>query len=359
MIKNRELEFITKQFFKDKSLINSTVLQGGIINQTYLVALGNRKSDSYILQKINTQVFKNPEIVMSNFSLISQHIQEKIEQQKELSYQNFRVYPNSEGNLYYIHPDKGFWRLIDFVDAKPVDNTKLNAEIVAEAGKILGRFHSILSDIDISKIQTSIPNFHHTNLYYKQFVICTKNKSERLNNSLEVFSKIKGFSYLVEDYLNIKELLPVRIVHNDPKLDNILFDSDGKACTMIDLDTCMPGYLTTDFGDAIRSISNTTTENEKNINKVHFDLKIFEIFYKAYFSEVKAIITPIEKEHLAFFALLITYEQLIRFYNDYIQGDIYYKTDYPEHNLQRARVQLKLLEEMGENIDKMQAITAY
>ena len=352
---NKELEFIAKNFLENKTLQYSKMLQGGIINQTYLVALRNTNTSKYILQKINTNVLRNPQIVMSNSSRISEHIEKKINSNKKLFYKNFKIYPCEKGDFYYIYSDNSYWRLIDYIDAKTVDSKNINTRIVREAGIILGRFHTLLSDISISKIQESIPNFHDTDLYYDRLLICAKKKPERLHKTIELFNKIKEYRYLIDVFLNLKEkkLLPIRIVHNDPKLDNILFDSEGKACTIIDLDTCMPGYLTFDFGDAIRSITNTASENEKDLEKVHFDLERFKVFCKAYIHKVKSFIKPTERKYLAFFTLLVTYEQLIRFYKDYIQNDIYYKIDYPSHNLQRAKVQLKLLEEMLMGYEKM------
>ena len=347
-----KIQHIIQTFFPSKTLFRIKALDEGNINKTFLV-YPEEKSEKYILQQINTHVFKNPIELMHNFVYISQHIEKKLKAKD--FYKNFKAYPSRTGEWYHIHSDRSFWRMIEYIDAKTIDNQRITSKIASEAGWILGFFHHILADIDVSLIKETIPNFHHVDLHYTKFTQIISTKPERLEKTLTIARKIKENQKLIKEFIRLKnkQILPKRIVHNDPKLGNILFDKQQKACTMIDLDTCMQGYLNVDFGDAIRSICNTSNENEQNLSKVDFDSEIFKHFTQSYLDAVKEFILPIEKEYLAFFVLLITYEQLIRFYNDYLQNDIYYTIKYPNHNLDRTKVQLKLFEKMLDKYDEM------
>ena len=242
-------------------------------------------------------------------------------------------------------------------DNCPVQPFRVSTEIAGESGKILGYFHLLTNDINPDKIIDIIPAFHRVDLRYKNFKEISIIDNKRYEKTVYFHNEILSFDYLAEKFDAIieNEELPIKIAHNDPKLSNILFDKGGKAITMIDLDTVMPGFLNSDFGDAIRSLTNTADENEKDLAKVDFNFSLFKSYTKAYLKVVRGIISTKEKEFLALFALLITFEQTIRFYGDYLQFDLYYKTDYSEHNLVRAKVQLKLLKEMAERYVEMQA----
>ncbi len=358
-MKKNKIPYIVHQFLPKSDIILTKELEGGIINQTFLIRIKANPCKQFILQQINHSVFPDVPALMSNLKIITEHLHKASAQNKQSSFlQTFLYYQTIEGAYYYQHSDDTYWRLSDFIAHEDIVNPK-NLKLANEAGKLFAYFIGQLTDVDLKKINEIIPGFHDSEKYFKLFIKAVKkDKTERLNSTKEIYEEFIKFKYLIEDFIEIKKNknIPVRLVHNDTKIDNILFDSEGHAVSVIDLDTCMPGYLMSDFGDAIRSLSNTCREDEKDVNKVSFDFKLYESFAKGFLKNVESFILPQEKENLAFFALLITYEQALRFYTDYLSGDIYYHIDYPEHNLQRTRVQLKLLNEMNSHFKAMEKL---
>jgi len=345
----QELLHIIKEFVPADKLTSSQKLTAGNINHTYLVEVDRASgTQKYILQNINTQIFNNPEALLNNCAVISKHIDQKLKENPKIYYQNFDIYQAKTGKYGIQYTQDSCWRLLDYIEGKPIENAALTQAHIIEGGKMLGRFHQLLSDLNTEAIVDTIPNFHHSDKYYDAFVKTVEQKPFRYKETADFCRKLDAYSHLIDVFVQIKKqnILPKRLVHNDPKLDNILFDHHGKACTLIDLDTCMQGYLPVDFGDAIRSITNTASENETDLNKVHFDSEKYLLYRDAYLSEVQSFVSEKEVEFLPFFIQLITYEQALRFYTDYLQNDIYYHTTYDRHNFNRARVQLKLLDEM-------------
>ncbi len=344
---------IVRQFLPHITRVYATNINSGLINKTYLITTGDIKPEKYILQALNTAVFTNYKAVMHNIERVNEHLASEIKKHPGCAYQNMVFYKTTTGNMLYKNPaDNNFWRLSDYIDSGEISGDAT----ASEAGRILGVFHRLLANFDVSKLQMSLPGFHDIEMYYHNYKSTVKQKHKRRAESPDIRAKIEAFSFLIEQYQSLKReaALPLRVVHNDPKIDNILFDKNHKALGLIDWDTLMPGTITTDFGDAIRSLCNTVSENCKNPEKVSFDLKRYQDFAKAYHAETKAFITKEELHNLAFFALLITLEQAIRFYTDYLQNDKYYKITYPRQNLLRAKVQLKLLDAMYKDFDQMQ-----
>ncbi len=339
-------------------IVDVKILKGGIINKTFLVQI-KESNKKFILQQINHSVFQDIPALMANLKLITGHLQKKASKLKGLStFLTYKYYHLPNGENYYLHTDNTYWRLSDYLEHES-NIDKKNPQIVFESGKLYGYFIRLLRDIDLRSIHETISAFHDSEKYYRNFTFAVKNdKAKHLKNSQHIYASLYAYRYLVEDYQKLKnaERLPLRLVHNDTKIDNILFNRKNKALSVIDLDTCMPGYLPVDFGDAIRSLANTGKEDDLDLNKVSFDFNLYREFTKGFMSSVRSFIEPAEKEALPFFALLITYEQALRFYADYLNGDIYYHTEYPDHNLQRTKTQLKLLNEMSAQYSKMQAI---
>lgn len=349
---------ILKQFLPETEIVSIQKLKGGIINQTFLIDTQKQK---YILQQINRSVFPDVPVLMANLELITEHLYKKAAKQKPLfPFYTFRYYKTSSGLNYYKHTDKTYWRLSDYI-AHSDNIDKQNPQTVQEAGKLYAYFIKQLSDIDLKKIYPVIPDFHDSEKYYQKFLSAVQNNAgKRLFATQSIYAQFVEYKFIIDDFIKLKnnKNIPQRLVHNDTKVDNILFNEKGQAVCVIDLDTCMPGYLMTDFGDAIRSLSNTADEDEPDLKKVSFDLSLYQYFAKGFLSSVHSFILPEEKQRLAFFALLLTYEQALRFYTDYLNGDIYYHTDYATHNLQRTKVQLKLLNEMYAHFSKMEKIVA-
>lgn len=353
----KEIESILLEFKIPIRNFNISELSSGLINDSYLIVLLPEADKKYVLQRINTSIFPKADEMMNNVVYVSEHISNHLESENDFEdYKNFKFIPTKNHKFLAKDIRGDFWRLIEFIDNHPMDSSNISETIAVEAGKILAVFHKLTSDINPNCIFEIIPGFHRIDTRINNFLNISIKNNQRYKETKLFYQELLNFKFLINKFIKIIEndYLPTKIVHNDPKISNILFNNDGIAISMIDLDTVMPGYINNDFGDAIRSLTNTSDENEKDLNKVDFDFTLFKSFTNAYLRIIKNSITSKEKEYLAFFALLITYEQSIRFYGDYLLNDIYYKVEYPKHNLQRAKVQFKLLKQMNKKFDKMQ-----
>jgi thiamine kinase-like enzyme len=357
LLKNK-IHYIVHRFLPNSDIIWVKELESGIINQTFLIRVKAEPCKQFILQQINHSVFPNVPDLMMNLEIITEHLSRgAAKNKKPFPFQTFIYYPTIDGVNYYLHSDNTYWRLSDYIEHSS-EFDKKNPQIVGEAGKLFGYFIKLLSDIDLMKIHLVIPDFHDSEKYYQKFLKAVQNDAgKRLSTTQNIYRHFIDYKFVINDFIEIKnnKNIPQRLVHNDTKVDNVLFNEKGQAVCVIDLDTCMPGYLMTDFGDAIRSLSNTADEDEPDLKKVSFDLSLYQYFAKGFLSSVHSFILPEEKQRLAFFALLLTYEQALRFYTDYLNGDTYYQTDYATHNLQRTKVQLKLLDEMVDRYKEMKS----
>ena len=332
----------------------------GHINSTFLVKFleeGNVKE--YIVQRINSYVFKNPFAVMSNIQAVTNHINKKNEKSSsKINTLNF--HPSSQGFCFYLDENDDFWRVSDFIKNSKTINETDNLKIIEEAGLAFGEFQQYLADMPADQLYEIIPQFHNTQNRYKIFKDTLMADPQK--RSKEVLTEI-------EEYLNLEDLattmhkmqtsgqLPLKVTHNDTKCNNVLFDKDtNKRLCVIDLDTVMPGLLGFDFGDAIRFIANTCKEDETNLDLVTIDFQKYKAFTKGFLQAVGKSLTENEKNTLALGAITMTVECGVRFLTDYIDGDKYFKTEYPDHNLDRARCQLKLAKEMQKNYKTMQSI---
>ena len=340
------IDICNKFNIKDK-YISYEVLTCGHINTTYKI---NFENNSYILQKINTYVFKNPVEVMENIYNVTTYIKNKlIEENKE--YNRYVLEFKQANNKPYIYEDdKTFWRCYKFVDNSVTFSQTDDLKVIEESGKAFGEFQKYLKDFPVNNLNIVIPHFHNTINRYKLFKEAINNN--HTNRKEEVID-------LINEYLSLEEiatrmykmqkdnLLPLRVTHNDTKCNNVLFDKDTyDHLAVIDLDTVMPGLVGFDFGDAIRFIANTCAEDEKDLDKVTLDLDKYNAFYKGFTSVLKDSITDNELQTLPLGAITMTVECGMRFLTDYLDGDKYFKISYPEHNLVRSKCQLKLAKEM-------------
>lgn len=330
---------------------NYEVLTSGHINTTYKVDfINNENIESYILQKINTYVFKNPVEVMENIFSVTSHIKNKLEKENIDSKRNVLNFLECNNKPYIYDDETSFYRCYKFIDNSITFNETNDLKVIEESGKAFGKFQSLLSDYPVKKLNIVIPHFHNTVNRYELFKESIKNNySNRKDTVLDV----------IEEYLSLEEVatrmykmqkynkLPLRVTHNDTKCNNVLFDKDThNHLAVIDLDTVMPGLVGFDFGDAIRFIGNTCKEDEKDLDKVTLDLDKYNAFYKGFTNTLKDNITQTELETLPLGAITMTIECGMRFLTDYLDGDKYFKTSYPEHNLVRSKCQLKLAKEM-------------
>lgn len=330
----------------------------GHINSTFMA---HRGTQDYILQLINTNVFKKPADMMNNISKVTDYIKEKIKKQGGDTERGvMSVLKTNNGKLFYTTENNETYRAYKYItDSVTIDGNTTPDEFY-QAGFGFGRFQNYLADFPAEELVEIIEKFHDTPSRLEHLKTTIKeNKYDRLSTCEDVVEYILKFEK--DASVVIKGIedgdIPLRVTHNDTKLNNILFDKDTrKALCVIDLDTVMPGSLLYDFGDAIRYGASTAAEDETDLSKVSVDLKLFEAFTGGFASQLKTSMTKTECELLAFSAKLMTYELVVRFLDDYLAGDVYFKTKYPEHNLVRAKNQLKICQDIDLKMNDMNRI---
>ncbi len=310
------------------------ILQSGLINSTYKVATS--KGD-FILQKMNQTVFPNIHALLNNKIKITQYFQ-------KIGFPTITYQATPEG-LFYTQEGADIWQLSVYVPS--VVKEKIESPIMAEkAGVYLGQFHKALLDFPITELEFTIPDFHNTPKRYNDFKDKLMRASrERLFNASQEIEKLNYYyAKVAQVALAIQEgVIPLRVVHNDTKIGNMLFDEKGNIICLIDYDTIMPGSILHDVGDALRTGTNTATEEEKDLTKVNFDVKIYESFIKGYTAETLLFLTTKEAEAIHLGLPLLLFEQACRFLADYLDNDRYYATSYEQQNLIRAKTQIHLL----------------
>jgi aminoglycoside phosphotransferase (APT) family kinase protein len=267
--------------------------------------------------------------------------------------------PTRDGSWYLEDQEGNFWRVINFIrDSISYDRIE-NVNLAKESGRAFGTLQQLTADLDTQGLTEVLPKFHHLTTRLESFrkIISTNpvNRAGQVKKLIE-FVEERAFSMTRLERLGDAGQLPVRVTHNDTKINNVLFDSSQNAIAVVDLDTLMPGYLLFDFGDAIRTGACTSDEDEPDLSKTDIDLKLFQAYAIGYLEATHKIITQVELENLAFSARVMTYIIGLRFLTDYIDGDNYYKIKFPEHNLRRASVQFQLLRQMEEKFIGMERI---
>ena len=347
-------------FAIEGEFVTGKEIPSGHINTTYKATY--RKSDgtedSYILQRINDYVFKDPKAVMRNVEKVTRHINWKVLRRlKDSAGQTLNLYPARGGRNYIDIPGDGIWRCYNYLAGTHTYDVVENTRQAYQAGFAFGSFQDLISDMNPDDIVETIPGFHHTrNRFNRLMEVAELDPQGRLSTCLPELEFIKAREQDVDRLLNLQErgVLPTRITHNDTKINNVLIDAaTGKGICVIDLDTVMPGLSAYDFGDSIRTGANDCAEDEPDQSKVHFDLHLYEVFAKGYLSTAGASMSMAEKKSLAWGARLMTLECGIRFLTDYLEGDHYFHIARPDHNLDRARTQFTLVRQMEEVFDQM------
>ena len=336
--------------------VRITSYSGGHINSTFLV----ESEPKYILQKINTHVFPNPVELMNNIEPVTAHLSEKLAKNGEdVSRGTFSVIKTKAGKNYVERENGDFYRVITFIDAISHNNIENPAQLCCVA-KVYGKFQKMLADFDANKLFEVIPLFHHTPNRMKNLLkAIEENKSGRLDTvradvefALSYKDRISAIVDGIED-----GSIPLRVTHNNAKLNNFLFDRSTDECLcMIDLDTVMPGSLLYDFGDALRVGASSAAEDETDLDKVNFCIEPFEQFTRGLLESLSGGLTERELELLTYSHFLMTFEVGIRFLTDYLDGDVYFKTAYPEHNIDRARNQFKLVRDIDARMEELNAL---
>lgn len=329
----------------------------GHINDTYLCSL----SCDFILQRINTDVFKNPDELMENIVNVTDHLKNKIiSRGGDVSRETLSVIRTLDGKSYYKDTDGSCYRMYRFVsDTVSIDKPE-KCEHMFEAGKAFGKFQLLLDDFDATKLHETIVDFHTTPKRVEQLKAAIEtnyqNRAETVKKEIAEALEYAKYADAITSAIKAGEV-PVRVTHNDTKLNNILFDKNSlEGICVIDLDTVMPGSMLYDFGDALRFGASTGSEDETDLSKIEFDLDMFEAFTKGFLGETASCLTEKEAELLPLSALILTYECGIRFLADYLNGDTYFKIHREHHNLDRARTQLKLVRDIESKLEKMHEI---
>ncbi|MFG6427335.1 phosphotransferase enzyme family protein [Lepagella muris] len=347
------------KYFKVDGRVESVKSVGeGFINDTYFVKVSSAVP-GYILQRKNSNVFKNIPEMMSNIDRVTAHISRKV---KEAGgnplFEVLHVVPTKSGELCYKDESGNYWAMSRLIpDVLAIDRVS-DAGIARKGGIGIGRFQRQLADFQ-EELYDTLPGFHDMRFRFEQWEESLSRDAAGRKDAVK--EEIEWIESRKERMMELKRkiedgTIPMRVAHNDTKINNILFDKKRDVLCVIDLDTVMRAPVLYDFGDAIRSYANTGKEDDSNLDNVEISLDIFRGFAEGYLSQCREALTDAEIDNLAFSALYITFEQVLRFLMDYIDGDTYYKTRYPAHNLVRARAQYKLLRSMEEHYEEMQSI---
>lgn len=350
---------ISDNFCFKGNLAEAKELSAGNINATYKLTFTEGENKyNYILQKINTFVFKDPEGLMNNISLVTEYIANAmVSRGKNPDRRVLRFIKANNGTFLYTDPDGGAWRAYVFVDGATAYNKIEDPKHFYETGRGFGEFQSELADFPAEKLVETIPGFHNTPKRYQTFLDSVeKDSAGRVSELSEEIAFVKARAHVAGEIVNklASGELPLRVTHNDTKLNNVLIDDDtNKALCVIDLDTVMPGSSLYDYGDAIRYGACTTAEDEPDISKIGVDMELFRQFTRGFVSAIQNQLSREEILLLPLGVIVITYEQTVRFLTDYIDGDKYFKITYPNHNLVRTRAQIKLLTEFEAHYNEM------
>ena len=343
-------------------IIAIDLISNGNINTTYDVHMTHEgKAYRYVFQKLNIFVFKSPKRIMKNIEKITAHIADKLEAAGKSRDCVMHFAHTAEGKNYYMD-EQGFWRISEYVPGSVTYNSCEDLDKLRSAGQAFGEFQTMLADFDATALYETIPNFHNTRsrmaVFFRHVNEDPCGRVEEVREEIEKIRAFKDMAVRLNELVDSQEL-PLRVTHNDTKINNVLFDAEtGEAKTVIDLDTVMPRLVAHDFGDAIRYAANTAAEDEKDLSLVHLDMDRFRAFTEGFLSEVKSALTPLEVQTLALGAFTMTAELAVRFLDDYITGDAYFKTLYRGHNLVRTRCQIRLAEEMLSHMDEMNGIVS-
>lgn len=359
-----KLAFICEKFRIPGTLLWYKQKKSGNINATYEVMVKNGEETGYVIQKINSYVFRDPEAMMNNIDLVTEYIMKKQKREQGEIGRRYRLHYHhtAEGKNFWRDDenDGEFWRLMNYIEDSVCFDATSDPKVLFMVGKAFGQFQVNLADFDASQLVETIPNFHNTRLRLERFFDDVER--DEFGRCEEVQEEIKKIRALFGTACKLTDLLaegkiPLRVTHNDTKSNNVLLDCITlEPLVVIDLDTVMPGLAMHDFGDAVRFAANTANEDEADTSKVSLDLELYRAFAEGFIGATADFLTQAEIDTMALGAVTITIELAVRFLDDYITGDKYFKTNYPKHNLIRARSQLALVQDMQKKYDAMNCI---
>lgn len=351
----QKLNKIAEKFAIDGEITRVKPLGEGFINDTFIIETANN-GDKYILQRKNKKIFTNIPAMMDNILRVTNHLKNKIlAVDGNPMREAMTIIPSKDGKLYYKDEEQEFWAVCLFIDDTIAYQAATTPELAFQGGKGIGKFQAMLADFT-EPLADILPGFHNMRFRFKQWdAILEKDPVGRKAACAEQIEWIESrraeMMAMWEKYE--QGIIPTRVTHNDTKINNILFDKQGNVLCVIDLDTVLSSTCLNDYGDAMRSYTNTGAEDDPNLDNVSMSLDIFRGYTEGYLSETKSFLNQAEIDNLAFSAKYITFEQVLRFLMDYIDGDNYYKVKSTEHNMIRTKAQYKLLQSMEAQYDKM------
>ena len=346
---------VSRLFRIDYEYLGYDVIQMGNVNRTYKVnfMLPEGKPKSFLVQNVNTYAFRNPIGLMDNIDKVTEHIRAKKPGQLALHFHH------TADRKTYVEDGKNFWRMTNYVPSVTYNSVK-DMDVVRNAGKAFGEFQMDLHDFDISELMETIPGFHNTRKRYETFLTAVKEdkagRAAQVKDEIDFLMSVQDLACKLTD-LQMEGKLPLRVTHNDTKINNVLFHPEtGEAMIVIDLDTVMPGLMGHDFGDAIRFAANFVEEDCQEYDKVGVNLEVFRAFAEGFLSKTAKTMTDSEVDTLALSCFVLAAELATRFLADYLDGDLYFNIKYPEHNLVRTRCQIALAKDLLKHMEEMEKI---
>lgn len=346
----KNIEIIEK-FLPDDDLLEFRQFGNGHINSTFFVR--NDKGGEFILQRINSSIFKEVDALMNNIKIVTDFLRER-------NIETIKVVESVENKNYFQDGDK-YYRMYQFIPQTMTFESTEGDDMVENAATAFAWFHRCLNELDGSVLTETIKNFHNTKVRYQDFIKAVEDdKAHRVlftKNEIDDIKKFEDYYPMIVDAIEAGEV-KLHVTHNDPKINNALFDVNTKKFrSIIDLDTVMPGSVLYDFGDALRSLFTSSNEDNPDYEKVVVDTHIYEVYTRAYLEVMKDFLTPKELELLPYAPFILAMELAMRFLGDYFNGDVYFATKRPKHNLDRARTQINLGQSIMKKMPELKKIT--
>ena len=354
------------QFCTEGRIVDLRPYGKGNLNDTFLITVEGGPRARFILQRINTHVFQNPRLIMLNLRVFSDHVQQRLAREGERGERRWvvpAVLQTVDGADYYVDPAGGFWRALSYVERSRCFQTVQSRDHAQEAGYALGRFHSLISDLDPARLHDTLEGFHITPLYLEHYDEVVSRRDEarppaEVRYGMRFVEERRAWASVLEDAKASGELFQ-RPIHGDPKINNIMIDeSTGHAVSIVDLDTVKPGLVHYDIGDCLRSCCNPLGEETTALDEVYFDLDLCRAILAGYLGEAQRFMTGGDIAYLYDSIRLIAFELGLRFFTDHLEGDVYFKARHRGHNLTRALVQFRLAESIEAQADEIRAIVA-
>ncbi|MDD2595803.1 MAG: aminoglycoside phosphotransferase family protein [Bacteroidales bacterium] len=347
---------ILSNFRMEGTPVEISLIGNGLINDTYKVRTVEEDVPDYVLQRINDNIFTDVDLLQHNIDIITDHIRRKLSERgvSDLDRKSLKFIKTGNGKS-YCHCDGEYWRMSEYI-ARSKSYEEVTPELAYLTGRYFGDFQNMLSDLHEGALGATIPNFHNMEFRIRQLKDAINNgRTDRVRSMQHIINEIldREDNMCLAERMGRAGTLPKRITHCDTKVNNMLFDENGDFLCVIDLDTTMPGYVLSDFGDFIRTAGNSGAEDDRNLDAVGLNMDIFRSFAKGYIEGARPFITDIEIKMLPFGAGLLTYMQTVRFLTDYLNGDTYYKIKYPEHNHDRTMAQFTLLKSIETHNNEM------